>query len=861
MSVKIKPLVQKYSPRWWKAQITQSEERRRKFIETAEESIRVYNAQKQVGILNDAERRLNVWWYCINTLLPAYYSSTPKAEVNLRKRTGGIPYELGSVILERNTQFVMDTHFDFDKVGYNAALQFLLTGQSVLWARYAAKFETVFEEMAVIKDPSGQLIDGMGRPYTGDTEILQPGEGNILVASMEVEKKISEKALLDVIQYNDYNCSDARSEDEIEWQSRRAFLDRSQAEQLFGRDVADDLVYDSFPEVMKKDLARKEDKFEGKAELHEIWCESTNKVYWLQKSGEKCIVESSEPPTKFEKFYPCSVIRQSADPDSVVPVSDYAHVRDQILEVERLTTRIHAVTQAIRTNFLYDAAMGPTVEQLFAGDLKGTPIINWPSYKGRGGLQAGVEFYPVEPFVNALNVLQGARSAALQQLYETLKVSDLLRGTSEQYKSATANRLENQWSSMGLIVRQNQFSKFISDAINNLSTIIAEQFEEETILDVGDADQLISESLLLPPTPPEKPQMPMLGGMPPEEGEGMPEMPEGMEAQMPGNPEAQIEAMEAEIMELLRDNKKRSYRIQVASDSMVAIDQQQQQQEGAALIQTAGQFFDQMRGLVDQYPPLIQFSIALFQNMIKRMKGGKELDGIFTKAMQQIGEIAKAKEEAAKQPPPPDPTTLEVQGRLQIAQVESQAKIQVMQMEMQDKATKNQLAYQEQQLKMQRDQLAAQLDVQKQQTDEYFKQQELALAQQDIQVKQSAVQVDMLKVQAMSASDANKQAIQQETNRMAQILEIQKLELEQMRMRLSESEKLMEERRLAHEQQLDRVRVQMDAIERTPAQSIMFQSEKPVIIEREKKKARKRKGKIITDETGNPVGIEIEDQD
>ena len=861
MSVKIKPLVQKYSPRWWKAQITQSEERRRKFIETAEESIRVYNAQKQVGILNDAERRLNVWWYCINTLLPAYYSSTPKAEVNLRKRTGGIPYELGSVILERNTQFVMDTHFDFDKVGYNAALQFLLTGQSVLWARYAAKFETVFEEMAVIKDPSGQLIDGMGRPYTGDTEILQPGEGNILVASMEVEKKISEKALLDVIQYNDYNCSDARSEDEIEWQSRRAFLDRSQAEQLFGRDVADDLVYDSFPEVMKKDLARKEDKFEGKAELHEIWCESTNKVYWLQKSGEKCIVESSEPPTKFEKFYPCSVIRQSADPDSVVPVSDYAHVRDQILEVERLTTRIHAVTQAIRTNFLYDAAMGPTVEQLFAGDLKGTPIINWPSYKGRGGLQAGVEFYPVEPFVNALNVLQGARSAALQQLYETLKVSDLLRGTSEQYKSATANRLENQWSSMGLIVRQNQFSKFISDAINNLSTIIAEQFEEETILDVGDADQLISESLLLPPTPPEKPQMPMLGGMPPEEGEGMPEMPEGMEAQMPGNPEAQIEAMEAEIMELLRDNKKRSYRIQVASDSMVAIDQQQQQQEGAALIQTAGQFFDQMRGLVDQYPPLIGFSIALFQNMIKRMKGGKELDGIFTKAMQQIGEIAKAKEEAAKQPPPPDPTTLEVQGRLQIAQVESQAKIQVMQMEMQDKATKNQLAYQEQQLKMQRDQLAAQLDVQKQQTDEYFKQQELALAQQDIQVKQSAVQVDMLKVQAMSASDANKQAIQQETNRMAQILEIQKLELEQMRMRLSESEKLMEERRLAHEQQLDRVRVQMDAIERTPAQSIMFQSEKPVIIEREKKKARKRKGKIITDETGNPVGIEIEDQD
>jgi len=860
MSVKIKPLVQKYSPRWWKAQITQSESRRRKFIETSEESIRVYNAQKQVGILNDAERRLNVWWYCINTLLPAYYSSTPRAEVNLRKRTGGIPYELGSVILERNTQFVMDTHFDFDKVGYNAALQFLLTGQGVLWARYAAKFETVLEEMAVIRDPSGQLIDGSGRPYTGDTDILQAGEGNILIASIEVEKKIKEKAVLDVIQYNDYNCSDARTEDEIEWQSRRAFLDRDQAEQLFGRDVADDLIYDSFPEVMKKDLARKEDKYEGKAELHEIWCEATNKVYWLQKTGENAIIESSEPPTKFEKFYPCSVISQSTDPDSVVPVSDYAHVRDQILEVERLTTRIHAVTQAIRTNFLYDAAMGPTVEQLFAGDLKGTPIINWPSYKGRGGLQAGVEFYPVEPFVNALNVLQGARGAALQQLYETLKVSDLLRGTSEQYKSATANRLESQWSSLGLVVRQNMFSKFISDAISNLGTIIAEQFEPETILEVGDADALIEPTIYIPPPPP-APPMPEMGpeGMPPGDTGMMPPM-------APPPPPAPdplqlIDDMKQQIIGLLRDNKKRSYRIQIATDSMIAIDQQQQQRDGAMLIQQAGQFFDQMRGLVDQYPPLLDFSISLFQNMIKTMKGGKELDGIFTKAMQQVGEIAKAKEEAAKQPPPPDPTTLEVQGRLQIAQVESQAKLQVMQMEMQDKATKNQLAYQDQQLKMQRDQLLAQLDIQKQQTDEYYKQQELGLQQQEIQVKQSAVQVDMLKVQAMSASDANKQAIQQETNRMGQILEIQKLELDQMRMRLSESEKIMEERRLASEQQIERVRLQMDAIERSPSSSIMFQSEKPVIIEREKKKSRKRKGKIITDETGNPVGIEIEDQD
>jgi hypothetical protein len=268
-----------------------------------------------------------------------------------------------------------------------------------------------------------------------------------------------------------------------------------------------------------------------------------------------------------------------------------------------------------------------------------------------------------------------------------------------------------------------------------------------------------------------------------------------------------------------------------------------------------------MKTLVEQYPPLLDFSIQLFQNVIKRYKGGKEIDGLFSNALSQIQEIAKAKEEAAKQPPPPDPTTLEVQGRLQIAQVESQARLQAAQMEMQDRSTKNQLAYQEQQLRMQRDQLDAQLAIQKQQFEEYSKQQEIALRQQEVQVKQSAVQVDMLKVQAMSASDANKQAITQETNRMAQLLELQKLELEQMRIKLSESEKIMEERRLASDQQIERLRVSMEAFDRQPSQSIMFQSDKPVIVEREKKKARKKRGKIVMDDQGNPVGIDIEEID
>ena len=798
------PLIKKYSPRWWKAQISEAEERRKSFIDQAEESIRVYNAQKDRTVMNDVERRINVWWYCINTLLPAYYSSTPQAEVDLRKRSGSLPYQLGSVILERNTQYAMDVHFSFDQVGYLAALQFLLTGQAVLWARYAPRFETVMQEIALVKTPDG-LMTGDGKPYEGDTTNLVETDTNLVMVSVEVERKIDEKAILDIVQYNDYFCSDARTEAEVEWRARRAYLSRERANEMFGAEVADTLKYTSYPDVIKKSIRRKDDKYEGKAEVFEIWCEETDKVYWLSKDSENPIIEASSPPIKYEKFYPCSVITQSDDPDSVIPVSDYAHVRDQVLEVERLTTRIHAVTQAIRTNSVYDSTLGDQIEQLLSGDLKLIPVTNWPSYKQRGGLANGVEGFNIAPYIEALQVLQTARQTALGQLYETLKVSDLLRGTSEQYKSATANRLENAWSSMGLIVRQNMFAKFVSDAVSNLSAIIAEQFDEETILDIGNVAEVVG-PLIKEPAPAPEP-MPQEEGMPPQEMQ--PPAPAPMP--MP-SPEEQVQQMAQAIIAILRDNKERSYRIQVSTDSMVAVNESQQQQEGMQLIQTTGAFFDQMRGLVEQYPPLMQFSMSLFQNMIKRFKGGKELDAVFTQGFEALGEIIKAKEEAAMQPPPPDPVMQEVQGRLQIAQIEAEARMASAQMEMQDKAVKNQIAMQEQQVKMQRDQLDANLAVQRYQLEEYIAQQEIAIKQQEVQVKQSKVQVDMLEVQAESTNESSKQAIQQETAQMNQILEIQKLQLEQMRIKLSETEKLMEERRLSSEQELDRIKLAMQSI-------------------------------------------------
>lgn len=124
------------------------------------------------------------------------------------------------------------------------------------------------------------------------------------------------------------------------------------------------------------------------------------------------------------------------------------------------------------------------------------------------------------------------------------------------------------------------------------------------------------------------------------------------------------------------------------------------------------------------------------------------------------------------------------------------------------------------------------------------------ISQQEVQVKANSLQVELMKVQAQSETDANKQAIAQEANRMTQLLEVQKLDLEQMRIRLSETEKLMEERRLASDHNLEKIRLQMEQINSTPK----FVGGMGGMT------GRKKSGKIITDENGNPTAIEITEQ-
>lgn len=733
---KIPGKIERYSAQYWAKEITSGLDRYKKTFDQARESIDVFSGKKK---LEDVERRLSCWWYLIESLMPAYFSSTPKVEVGLRKKAGDSIYQIVATGLERSTQYCLDECFDFASIGLISARQFLLTGSASLWARYDAEIEDKVREFEV-REGSDSWLDLSGSPI----EVEEVTEKDGKLYGIQVSKaKGNESAVLDLVHYSDYLESSARQESEVTWKAKRAWLTKDEVEEVFGSDMVKKLNFDSYPEELRSSEKWKDRNiFEGKAELWEIHCEESGKVYWVQAKGDKSILESGEPELKFSDFYPCQTIKATLDPDSVIPVSDWVHAKDLVLEVERLTSRIHAATLAIRANAAYDASLGDAIEGLLKGDLKMLPVKSWPAYKARGGLQAGMEFLNISPYVSALESLVSAREMALQKLYEVMKCTELTRGTSDPRKTATANRLENQWSSLQLVVRQNQFADFIGKAIGKVGAIVAQQFSEQKLLETGDVESLIATSLPVDLDPMQKMQT--------------------------------IEEAKRQYFDICRNNAERVCKIEIASDSMVAINEKQDREDMVTMMESCGGFFDQMKAQVEAYPPLIGWAMEVMRKVMRGYRGGKELEPAFMTALEQVQQIAMVKQKQAMQQPP-DPKSQEIQGRLQIAQMESQSKIELANIE-------GQIRMADAQANMQIENLKAQIEKMRAETESWRVQQEVVARQRELEIKGNAVQVDMLKVQAETQVDMANLNIIAENNRLKGLLDVMTQDLERTKL-------------------------------------------------------------------------------
>jgi hypothetical protein len=450
-----------------------------------------------------------------------------------------------------------------------------------------------------------------------------------------------EQAPVDYVHWRDFGHNSARTWDEVSCVWRKVYMTRQMLKERFPEDKFD-MLWKQIPLDASPDEPRTK-MTEGVTKrglIYEVWDKESKCVYWISKSMGK-ILDKREDPLQLEEFFPCpEPIFSTLTNESLVPVPDFTLYQDQANELDTLSDRIKGLVDALKVRGFYDAANADLGRLFTEGDNNTLiPVKNYSAFAEKGGMGGSVEFVDLTPIANALNVAYQAMGQVKQQIYDITGISDIVRGASNANETATAQQIKGQYATLRLKTYQDEVARFASQILKIKAQIICQHFQPETIFKIGGAELLSPADQQLVP----------------------------------------------QAIELLKDNPMRSFRIEIATDSMLYADETQEKQDRVEFLQATSAFIEKAIQGAQAVPDLTPLLMDLLKFGVQGFRVGRTLEGEFDTFAD--AEKEKQKQLAANpQPPAPDPEMIKAQAEQAKMQMEAQIKQMEMQAEQQREA-------------------------------------------------------------------------------------------------------------------------------------------------------------------------------
>lgn len=605
--------------------------------------------------------RFNILWSNTETIFPAIYARPPKAEVSRRNKDAAPVARTAARILERALQYEIDQYPDFDQHVRTAVLDRLLPGRGTVWIR--------FEKHDVARpgdsepDAAAQIDDTQPDPLPFDggaaLDLLpqMAGAGPEMQMAMSAPTvrptpQIKERAVVDYVFWQDFRHGEARTWADVPWVARREYLTREEGIERFG---------EKFRQVPMKhepigvdEEARRTGAIDSlkKAVVWEVWDKRTKKALWVA-DGFPGILDEKDDPYGLEEFFPCPrPLYATQTSDQLIPVPDFSLYQDQANEIDLLTTRIKALTEALRLVGAHDSSAPELARILQAEDNTSIPVQNWAGLSEKGGLAGVMEWVPLKEVVAALQAAYLARDQAKQVIYEITGISDIIRGATKASETATAQDIKRQFGSLRLQNRQRDVAVFCTEILRLKAQLMCDIYSPETLLAMSGID---------------------------------------------GTDDAQYAD---QAIEMLQSEPLREYQITVAADSLVALDEEQEKAQRMEFLQAVGTYIERAMQAAQAVPEIAPLALALMMFVVRAFPAAKPVEADF-----------EAFQAALQNKPPQDPNAqANAQQQAEMAKIQAQMQIEQMKLQMQAQADQAKL-----QADAQAQQIRAQADIQIQQ--------------------------------------------------------------------------------------------------------------------------------------------------
>lgn len=460
----------------------------------------------------ESQTRYNILWSNVQTRLPTLYARNPKVVVERRFKDADPIGRVASEILERSIQYTLDHCNDAWQVNRQVVLDYELPGRGVVWIRYEPHFKKL--ELDAARDekrpPAGPKLLGrdevpaenappsdtpgetaqVALPDGGD-EAAAPRDLEINARGEQVTNAVDdlvddetleyEETKLDYVYWEDYGHSWSRVDDECRAKWRRVYMDREELEERFMRSEQNpegltkaeiaSIPLDWTPKTLTE---RKIPMSRKKAIVYEIWDKRRRKIYWLVKNYPH-LLDQRDDMLGLKDFFPTPrALTANLCTDDMIPVPNFTYYQDQANEIDELSSRISAITKALKVAGVRDAS-AEGLDRLLSEGVENqlVAVSGWAAMKEKGGLAGSFALLPMEEIANTLESLRNQRKELIEDVYQLTGISDIVRGMSDPEETATAQQLKGQFSMVRIEDAQAEVQRYCRDEIVIIGQIVA----------------------------------------------------------------------------------------------------------------------------------------------------------------------------------------------------------------------------------------------------------------------------------------------------------------------------------------------------------------------------------------------------
>jgi hypothetical protein len=412
------------------------------------------------------------------------------------------------------------------------------------------------------------------------------------------------------------------------------------------------------------------------------------------------------------------------DSSTLVPLPLYSQYQEQAEELDRISTRINKIIDALKVRGIYDSTMSEVSELLKGNDNDLIPAQNAAAWLERGGLEKAIWMMPIDKAAQVVTILTQQREQCKQVIYEINGLGDILRGASNANETLGAQQIKAQWGTMRISTVQRELQRHIRDTMRLMAEIIGEKFQLETLqkmtgLNYPTEAQVQQQMAQFQQAMMQFQQQAMMAQQQGQQTQGQP-------PQQPQVPPYTWESIQA----ILKDDCQRTYKVDVETDSTTASTIQEDMKGLTELLSGITQFMQGVAPAIQMGALPMEAAKEIMLTIVRRSKMGNAVEDALDKM---------------KEPQPHSDPNAAAQ---QQAQAQQQADMQKHQAEMQAKQGEMQANMQLEQAKMQQQQQLEQFKAQQQAQSEQMR------AQADAQASQaqaeSTMQVEQMKAQLQS---------------------------------------------------------------------------------------------------------------